>query len=104
MAIFTPMSVSPWSEWWHANADLVERVFSRYEYLRLKYRRLSGARQILEARGQLPETQFPTGSFSGSCSDCGERTTNHSAGPGGGYVSCPTCGTICVYDCILDRE
>ena len=99
-AIADPLSVPPWSEWWAANAQVVENVFPRLDYVRLKHRRLLGARQILQQRGELPENYSPPSPLLiGSCAECGERTTNHSGGPGGGYITCPTCGVIGHYTC-----
>ena len=99
-AVVDPLSVPPWSEWWAANAELVERVFPHHDFVRLKYRRLRGARRILQIAGELSEDYVsPHALTTGSCSECGERTTNHVAGPGGGYISCPNCGLVCVYDC-----
>ncbi|HEX4611024.1 MAG TPA: hypothetical protein VH092_22730 [Urbifossiella sp.] len=43
-AIADPRSVPPWSEWWAANVERVERVFPLLDYVRLKHRRLLGAR------------------------------------------------------------
>ena len=54
LAITAPQRVPPWSQWWSANAALVERVFPRREFVRLEHRRLRGARQILQNAGQLP--------------------------------------------------
>jgi len=98
-AIADPRSVPPWSEWWAANAGRVERVFPLMEFVRLKHRRLRGARQLLQNAGELPEDYCPPSPLvTGSCSECGERTTNHYGGLGGGYITCPTCGLVCMYD------
>jgi hypothetical protein len=92
-AIADPRSVPPWSEWWAANTGLIERVFPRLEFVRLKHRRLLGARQILQNAGELPEDSFPPSPLlTGSCGECGD------GGPGGGYITCPTCGLVCQYD------
>lgn len=99
-AVHEPLTVPPWSEWWAVNEPVVGRVFSIVDYVRLKHRRLRGARQILQRAGELPEDFRPPDVMrTGSCGECGERTTNHVAGPGGGHISCPNCGTICHYDC-----
>lgn len=99
-AIANPLSVPPWSEWWAAHEELVRQVFPHVEYVRLKHRKLRGAQQILQRAGELPEDYFPPSPLlAGSCGDCGERTTNHSAGPGGGYITCPNCGLVSQYDC-----
>lgn len=102
-AIAKPLTVPPWSEWWTQNSQLVERVFSRHDVARLRHRRLLGARQILQARGELPEDYQPHDAlFTGSCSECGERTVTQ-GGPGGGNVICPNCGVVCTYDCRRER-
>jgi len=99
-AVADPLSVPPWSEWWVANAGLVERVFPLMEFVRLKHRRLSGARQFLQNAGELPENYCPPSPLvTGSCGQCGERTTHAAGGPGGGCITCPTCGVVCQYDC-----
>jgi hypothetical protein len=101
-AVADPLSVPPWSEWWATHGALVERVFPRLEYVRLKHRKLRGARQILQNAGELPDNYDPSYSLQrGSCSECGERT-NCKSGAGGGIITCPNCGLICVYDCHPD--
>jgi hypothetical protein len=97
-AVADPASVPPWSEWWAAKEELVAQVFSLVDYVRLKHRRLRGARQILQIAGELPTDFCPPGALeSGSCAECGERTTRV-AGPGGGIITCPNCGIVCQYD------
>ncbi len=54
-AIANPQSVPPWSEWWAANAERVERVFPMIEFVRLKHRGLIGAQQHLQIIGESPE-------------------------------------------------
>jgi hypothetical protein len=99
-AIARPLSVPPWSEWWAANEDLVQRVFPLVEYVRLKHRRLKGARQILQHAGELPGDYAPLSpQITGSCADCGERVTGHSAGEGGCKLCCPVCGVGGVSSC-----
>lgn len=84
-AIANPASVPPWSEWWAANIEVVERVFPLVDYVRLKHRRLLGARQILQYMGELPPDYQPPGPLvTGSCGLCGERVSNSD--------TCPTCG------------
>ena len=98
-AVNDPASVPPWSEWWAANVDLVQQIFPLMEYVRLKHRRLRGAREILQRAGELPKDFRPPEALkTGSCSECGERTTHHTADSGSGHISCPTCGVICQYD------
>lgn len=97
-AVAEPLSVPPWSGWWAANAEVVERVFPLLDFVRLKHRRLLGARQILQHRGELPEDyQPPSPLVTGSCGECGERTARV-PGPGGGIVDCPVCGVVAQYD------
>jgi len=98
-AVTDPASVPPWSVWWAENVEQVEREFPLIDYVRLKHRRLLGARQILLKRGRLPADFVPPDPLrSGSCSACGERITLVSAGPGGGPIECPNCGGIGSYD------
>jgi|GEM_PF-4768178 len=98
-ALANPTSVPPWSIWWESNVEVVQRVFPPLDYVRLKHRRLRGAMQILQNRGELPENYVPPSPLiTGSCAECGERVTNHRGGVGGGYLSCPTCGVVCNYD------
>src|SRR3954453_9912300 len=93
-AIHDPASVPPWSEWWTANADLVAHSFGFADYVRLKHRRLRGARQILQIAGELTKDfRPPSIEDSGSCSECGERATGRTfvadpSTPGPGYVTC----------------
>jgi len=94
-AIADPRSVPPWSAWWAANVGLVERTFPLIDYVRLKHRRLLGARQILQYNGELPKDYAPPGPLdTGSCADCGERTTPLPDGTG---VACPQCGAVTPY-------
>lgn len=98
-AVTDPLSVPPWSEWWAANEELVRQAFPRSEFIRLKQRRLAGARRILQNLGELPDDYEPPNPLLiGSCGQCGERTTHHSAS-GGGIITCPNCGLVCQYDC-----
>lgn len=98
-AVADPATVPPWSVWWAANAEVAERVFPLLDYARLKHRRLLGARQILQHRGELPEDyEPPNPRLTGSCGGCGERVTKQE-GPGGGSVTCPNCGVVCQYSC-----
>jgi len=104
-AIHDPASVPPWSAWWAANADLVAHSFGFADYVRLKHRRLRGARQILQMAGELPKDFIPSPiQESGSCSECGERATGDTFVPGPGYVTCPACGGIYVFDTAAINE
>ena len=58
-AIANPQSVPPWSEWWAANAELVERVFPMIEFVRLKHRGLLGAQQHLQIIDKSPDGSPP---------------------------------------------
>lgn len=94
-AVNDPASVPPWSEWWAANIDLVQQIFPLSEYVRLKHRRLRGAREILQRAGELPKDfRPPHPRTTGSCTECGERTSHHTADSDGGHTNCPTCGFI----------
>jgi hypothetical protein len=98
-AIHDPASVVPWSQWWAANADLVAHSFGFADYVRLKHRRLRGARQILQKAGELPPDFRPQNvEESGSCPDCGERATSNAAVLGSGHVTCVTCGGAYIFD------
>ena len=93
LAATNPASAPPWSQWWATNSELAAHVFSFADYVRLKHRRLRGARQILQRTGQLPaDFQPPSHSETGSCPDCGERTTRPPTDPRPGDVTCPNCG------------
>jgi len=93
-AIATPLSVPPWSEWWRENESLVERFFPLMEYVRLKHRKLLGARQILQRGGELPKDYAPPSPrLTGACGHCGERVTNH-VDRTDQSVTCPHCGTV----------
>jgi hypothetical protein len=99
-AISKPLSVPPWSEWWAENEALVQRVFPLMEYVRLKHRRLRGAREILQRTGELPADYVPQSPLiTQSCGDCGERTMIAPSGPGSGSVNCSICGPLGTYDC-----
>lgn len=98
-AVNSPGQVQPWSEWWAANEELVGQSFSMVDYVRLKHRKLRGAREILHLKGELPKDFIPASPLvTGSCSECGERTTKSSSDTCGGEVSCPSCGVILIYE------
>ncbi|QEL13343.1 hypothetical protein [Limnoglobus roseus] len=99
-AVTNPASVPPWSEWWAQNAALVEQVFPLIDYVRLKHRRLLGARQILRNRGELPDDfEPPSGRVTGSCPNCGDRVSS----PNGTHIFCPNCGLIEEYHTVSNR-
>ena len=54
-ALTEPDSVPPWTEWWALHADWVERTFPMIDYVRLKYRGLLGAEQILRRLCEQPK-------------------------------------------------
>ena len=56
--ISNPRDAEAWPEWWARNEDVVRSLFSREQYLKLKYRKLYAARQILADRGMIDERQF----------------------------------------------
>lgn len=92
-AIANPSSVPPWSEWWAANAGKVEEIFLLFDFVRLKHRRLLGARQILQRLGELPKDYAPpSAALTGSCPECGERIAIDSTIEG--MVTCPNCGKV----------
>lgn len=86
-----PASVAPWSEWWAENDKHVSQAFSLVDYVRLKHRKLTGARQLLQARGELPKDFLPPSiQSSGSCEKCGERGVERPT-PAGPRLGCPNC-------------
>lgn len=94
-AIASPGSVPPWSEWWRENEPLVERVFPLMEYVRLKHRKLLGARQILQRFEELPKDYTPPSPrLTGSCGNCGERIPTTAIGVESERITCPHCGTV----------
>jgi hypothetical protein len=93
-AVLEPGSVPPWSEWWGANGGMVERTFPLFDFVRLKHRRLLGARQMLQIRGELPKEFVPPGfRVTGSCGDCGERMAAEAIAQNG-TLTCPNCGRV----------
>ncbi|MCA9224617.1 MAG: hypothetical protein KDA47_03365 [Planctomycetales bacterium] len=56
--ISDPKRAEPWLEWWERNAETVRSHFPREDYLRLKFRKLEAARQILFDRGMLDENEL----------------------------------------------
>ncbi len=73
-AIEHPETVQPWNKWWTENASRVESAFPREDFLRLKYRKLQGARTILERSGWTPADESSLQPIqSGFCNVCGER-------------------------------
>jgi hypothetical protein len=92
-----PVSVPPWSEWWAANLAAIETVFSLHDFVRLKYRSVLGAQQILQRMGRLPEDYVsPVKHLSGTCLVCGKRTViPEVAGPN---VFCANCNVMCSPD------
>ncbi|MCE9529159.1 MAG: hypothetical protein K8R36_24190 [Planctomycetales bacterium] len=95
LAVTDPRSVPPWSEWWGTNETLASEVFSFADYVRLKHRRLLGARQILQRLGEIPgDFMPPSHQLTGSCGNCGERTINQDADSGEVVIICPNCGSL----------
>lgn len=87
-AVREPLSVPPWSEWWAANAELAEAVLPLFDFVRVKHRRLLGARQMLQIAGELPRDWVPPPALeTGSCPQCGERVECSDAA-----TRCPGCG------------
>ena len=93
-ALANPSSVPPWSDWWRDNEDLACQVFSMVDYVRLKHRRLLGARQILQKRGEIPaDYVIPSPLLTGSCDNCGERVPPAEDTPADAIILiiCPHC-------------
>jgi hypothetical protein len=98
-AVSDPRCAVPWSTWWAENEPVVEQVFSLVDYVRLKYRKLRGAREILIRARELPPDFVPPSALAtGYCSECGERVAERTNRSGGGEVPCPTCGVVLVDD------
>lgn len=53
-----PRSAEAWPKWWSRNEDLVRSLFSREHYLKLKFRKLDAARQILVDHGLIDEHEL----------------------------------------------
>ncbi len=53
--VIAPTSVAPWGDWWRENSERVRVQFSRQDYLRLKFRAVDAAHDILVERGFLVE-------------------------------------------------
>lgn len=103
-AVALPDSVPPWSEWWRDNEAIVEQAFPLMEYVRLKHRRLLGARQILQATGDLPLDYQPlSATVTGTCPNCGDRVIRTdgqtSEGKSEYKVHCPNCGSLPICSC-----
>ncbi|MCA9093785.1 MAG: hypothetical protein KDA68_09885 [Planctomycetaceae bacterium] len=103
-AVALPESVPPWTEWWRDNESLVEQAFPLMEYVRLKHRRLLGARQILQANGDLPTDYQPlSAAVTGTCPNCGDRVTRTDAPTPEGKpqhkIQCPNCGSLPICTC-----
>ena len=94
VAVTDPASVPPWAQWWAANEPLAHAVFSFADYVRLKHRRLLGARQILQRLGEIPSDFIPLSyGLTGTCGNCGERNSNQAADSGEVVIVCPNCGS-----------
>lgn len=94
LAITDPRNVPPWSEWWAANEPLAQTSFSLVDYVRLKHRRLLGARQILQRLGEIPQDYTPPShQLTGSCGNCGERVMNQDSSSSEFPLACPNCGS-----------
>ncbi len=104
LAVSDPESVLPWSEWWSENEPVVEQSFSLVDYVRLKHRKLKGARQILQLAGELTKDFKPPSVFAtGSCSECGERIIEFTMKSGSGEVTCTACGVTFIDDSRAQR-
>lgn len=95
-AVKSAEPLPPWSEWWNANEEVVASAFSFVDYVRLKHRRLLGARQILQRMGELPEEFVPPDpAISGRCFQCGEGVGEISRS---GVFECAICGVSASYE------
>ena len=56
--ISNPRNAEAWPDWWTRNEDVVRSLFSREHYLKLKFRKLDAARQILVDRGLIDEHEL----------------------------------------------
>jgi hypothetical protein len=72
-ALEHPGTVPPWADWWASHSELVCQAFERVDYLRLKYRWLAAAREILDRHRQ-PAVEPKTHVLDRTvCPTCGER-------------------------------
>ena len=95
LAVTDPRSVPPWSEWWAENEPLAQTTFSMVDYVRLKHRRLLGARQILQRLGEIPsDFAPPSPQLTGSCGNCGERIVIQDSDSAEIAMICPLCGNL----------
>lgn len=86
-AVHNPLSVAAWSEWWSQFEEQAARAFPLVDYVRLKHRRLKGARQILQLSGKLDKEYLPPAdALATHCPDCGERSIAEEQ-----QYSCPRC-------------
>lgn len=98
-AVSDPQSVPPWSEWWAEHETVVERSFSLVDYVRLKHRKLKGARQILQLAGELTKDFTPPSALAtGSCSECGERIRGAAIPSETREITCTACGILFIDD------
>lgn len=75
-AVTKPGTVEPWAGWWLANQETVRITFDRRDYLKLKFRRLIAAREILERLGRIePEgNEYAGTDFNAThCKVCGDE-------------------------------
>lgn len=75
-AVTQPGSVEPWADWWSVNNETVRASFDRRDYLKLKFRKLIAAREILERLGRIKpkDDDFVGTDFNAThCKVCGER-------------------------------
>lgn len=95
LAVTDPLRAPAWSAWWARHAELAARSFSLVDYVRLKHRKLLGARQILQLRGELAKEYAPPSPLlTGSCGHCGERVFPAPGDLTGDTVTCPLCGPL----------
>ena len=90
-----PTNAEPWSRWWLVNEESVQRTLPLMEYVRLKHRRVRGAREILQRAGELPpDFRPPDPLLTGICVNCGECVARSIATSGEATAQCPRCGPL----------
>jgi hypothetical protein len=93
--VLEPASATPWAQWWEQNIEQVQELFPLADYVRLKHRRVRGAREILLRAGHLPpEFHPPHPAQTGVCTECGERITADASRPEETQLTCPSCGVL----------
>lgn len=90
-----PANAEPWSQWWATHEGEIQQTLPLVEYVRLKHRRVRGAREILQRAGELPlDFQPPEALRSGVCAECGETVTRADEAQSNAGAICPRCGPL----------